>query len=371
MMDKQPLLTVVVPVYNGEKYIEETMRYIGNSEYKELEILVIDDGSTDQSGRVCREYQKQDERVRYIYMENTGIAGARNKGLELAGGEYICFCDQDDVTEPFMYKEILEKMLVQEAQIGMCSTGRSMEGRKSIYEKLEDGCYREEEIRSYLLYPLLFRGFDYPFVKRNNYLYGTIWKCIFNRSFLTEIGLEFKSFVNFEDDWLFVTEALTAAKTVVSCQAVGYYWRVNTASKSHKKYFEPELLKKFAALDRYVDGYLQRGNVEPEVLQEYQKTALCEHYAEGYKNAVYAAKMKRTYKRELREYLVKSGYKTTLECVSRLRGSAIRRKIMYLSLKYIGMEGTFFINRALLFLEEAAGQLQWFIRLERKWKMKG
>ena len=272
-MDKTPLLTVVVPVYNGEKYIEQTIRYIENSEYKQLEILLIDDGSTDRSGRLCQEYQKQDERIRYVHMENTGIVGARNKGLELAQGEYICFCDQDDVTEPFMYKEILVKMLAEEAQIGMCSTGRSMEGKRSIYEKLENGCYREEEVRSYLLYPLLFRGYEYPFVKRNNYLYGTIWKCVFNRSFLKENGLQFKSFVNFEDDWLFVTEALSAAKTVVSCQSVGYYWRVNAASESHKKHFEAELLKKFTALDAYVFGYLQAGGVEKTVLQEYKKIA--------------------------------------------------------------------------------------------------
>lgn len=370
-MDRLPLLTVVVPVYNGEKYIKQTIKYIGDSLYKQLEILVIDDGSTDQSGRLCQEYQRQDKRIRYVRTENTGIVGARNKGLELAKGEYICFCDQDDVTEPFMYKEILEKMLSEGAQIGMCSTGRSMGGKRSVYEKLEDNCYREEAVRSYLLYPLLFRGFDYPFVKRNNYLYGTVWKCIFNRSFLTENGLKFKRFVNFEDDWLFVTEALTAAKTVVSCQRIGYYWRVNAASESHKKHFEPDLLKKFSAMDAYVFGYLQAGNVEETVLQEYKKTAMCEHYAEAYKNAVCAAKQAKAYKRELKEYLVKSGYKTNLECVSGLHGSALRRKILYLSLKNIGIGAAFFINRCLLFTEACAGHLQWVIILERKWKMKG
>ena len=177
---KSPLLTVVVPVYNGERYLGETIEYILHSEYQNLELLLIDDGSTDKSSVICRQFQALDERVRVVQTENGGIVAARNKGLARAKGDYICFCDQDDIVEPFMYAYLLEKMVVCDAQIGMCSTGRMMDGKKSVYENLADGTYDREDIPEYLLYPLLFRGYEYPFVKQDNYLYGTIWKCIYN-----------------------------------------------------------------------------------------------------------------------------------------------------------------------------------------------
>ncbi len=369
-MVMNPLLTVVVPVYNGEKYIKKTIECILKSEYRELELLLIDDGSTDGSSSICQSCQMQDKRIRYVKTENQGIVRARNKGLELAEGEYVCFCDQDDFVEAFMYKEILAKILAESAQIGMCSTGKVLDGQKSIYEKLEDGVYAENEVLEYLLYPLLFRGYEYPYVKYNNYLYGTIWKCIFNRGFLSQQQMRFRSFVNFEDDWLFVTEALSAANKVVTINKAGYYWKVNEASKSHKPQFIPDMMVRYEAMDEYVIEYLKKRITDNEILEEYKKTAICEHYAEGYKNALYSGEYKKKYKKELKEFLLKSNYKKNLTCTKKLKSSAFRRKILYTSLGCIGINGTFLINRALVWIEENAGKIQWVTALERKTKMK-
>ena len=365
-----PLLTVVVPVYNGEKYIRKTMESILQSEYTEIELLLIDDGSTDGSSEICQKYQMRDRRIRYVRTENYGIVGARNKGLELAEGEYICFCDQDDFVESFMYKDILEKVFLESAQIGMCSTGKLLDGQKSIYEKLEDCVYIGNEVLEYLLYPLLFRGYEYSFVKHNNYLYGTIWKCIFNRKFLVQQRMKFRSFVNYEDDWLFVTEALAAADKVITISKAGYYWKVNEDSKSHKSQFVPDMMAKYEEMDAYVSGYLKKRITDNEILEEYKKIAICEHYAEAYKNALYSGEQKRKYKKELRAYLLKSDYKKNLTCTKKLKSSAFRRKMLYTSLGCIGITGTFLINRILVLLEENAGKIQWVTVLERKTKMK-
>ena len=101
-MKKEALLTVIIPVFNGEQFIRDTTGHILSSTYPELEVLLIDDGSTDDSGRICRSLQEQDGRIKYIYTENGGIAAARNKGLEAASGQYVCFCDQGDETRPDM-----------------------------------------------------------------------------------------------------------------------------------------------------------------------------------------------------------------------------------------------------------------------------
>lgn len=106
-----PLLTVVVPVYNGGEHIENTVKNILNTDYPPIELLLIDDGSTDDSSFLCRKLEASDKRLRYLRQENGGIAAARNKGLESAAGEYICFCDQDDLVEPFMYRKVVEHMI--------------------------------------------------------------------------------------------------------------------------------------------------------------------------------------------------------------------------------------------------------------------
>ena len=94
---EQPTLTAVIPLYNGENKIRETLDNILQIKDQPLELILIDDGSSDNSSMICREYEARDKRIRYIRQENQGIAASRNRGLELARGEYVCFWDQDDI----------------------------------------------------------------------------------------------------------------------------------------------------------------------------------------------------------------------------------------------------------------------------------
>lgn len=96
---KKNLITVVVPVYNAEKTINRCVDSILNQTYSNLELLLIDDGSTDRSGELCRQYADGDQRVRYYYQENSGVSSARNQGIDLAQGEYVSFVDSDDWLE--------------------------------------------------------------------------------------------------------------------------------------------------------------------------------------------------------------------------------------------------------------------------------
>ena len=126
-MTENKLLTVIVPVYNGEKYIEETAESILASDYRQIELILLDDGSTDGSGQICELLAGKDARVRYVRQENRGIVAARNRGIELAKGAYICFCDQDDIVSERMYAVLMEKIQADDAQSPMCSRGRLIE----------------------------------------------------------------------------------------------------------------------------------------------------------------------------------------------------------------------------------------------------
>ncbi len=93
MTDK---ISIIVPVYNVEKYLKECIESILSQTYKNIEIILIDDGSTDNSGKICDEYLKKDSRVKVIHKENGGLSDARNTGIEIASGKYIGFVDSDD-----------------------------------------------------------------------------------------------------------------------------------------------------------------------------------------------------------------------------------------------------------------------------------
>ncbi len=101
-------ISVIVPLYNVEQYLERSVSALRNQTYRNLEIILVDDGSTDQSGFMCDEFAKQDARIRVIHKENGGSSSARNRGLEAATGEYIAFSDSDDYAEPFLYEKLLD-----------------------------------------------------------------------------------------------------------------------------------------------------------------------------------------------------------------------------------------------------------------------
>lgn len=98
-MDKEALVSIIVPVYNVEKYIEMCLDSVINQTYKNIEILLIDDGSTDNSGNICDKWQKKDKRIKTFHKENGGLSSARNYGIDRAKGDYLTFIDSDDTLE--------------------------------------------------------------------------------------------------------------------------------------------------------------------------------------------------------------------------------------------------------------------------------
>ena len=114
------MISVIVPVYNAEKYLEEAVDSIINQTYKDIEILLIDDGSTDESGLLCDKIATYDERVKVFHKENGGEADARNYGIKKALGDYIGFVDADDIISPIMYEKMIEIQSNYNADIVIC-----------------------------------------------------------------------------------------------------------------------------------------------------------------------------------------------------------------------------------------------------------
>lgn len=114
------MISVIVAVYNIEKYIAKCIESIINQTYKDLEIILVDDGATDSSGQICEEYAKKDSRIKVIHRVNGGLSAARNTGIEWAHGDFIAFVDGDDWIEPTMYEEMINQALEKKADFVAC-----------------------------------------------------------------------------------------------------------------------------------------------------------------------------------------------------------------------------------------------------------
>ena len=136
MTDK---ISIIVPVYNVEKYLKECIESILSQTYKNIEIILIDDGSTDNSGKICDEYLKKDSRVKVIHKENGGLSDARNTGIEIASGKYIGFVDSDDYIAKDMYDFLYQNIKRENAEISGCNRFLVYENKIEIYGKKE--CY--------------------------------------------------------------------------------------------------------------------------------------------------------------------------------------------------------------------------------------
>ncbi len=122
MACQNELITIVVPVYNVEKYLDRCIRSIQAQTYKNLEIILIDDGSEDQCGEICDQYAESDERITVIHKENGGLSSARNAGIDIAAGCYIGFVDSDDYIHPDMYGILYDSMKRNDADIAVLRT---------------------------------------------------------------------------------------------------------------------------------------------------------------------------------------------------------------------------------------------------------
>ena len=119
-----PLISVIVPVYKVENYLDKCIDSIVNQTYNNLEIILVNDGSPDNCPQICDEWKEKDNRIKVIHKENGGVSSARNKGLEIATGSYIAFIDSDDWVEENYISSLYDAIVSNDAQVALCSYNR-------------------------------------------------------------------------------------------------------------------------------------------------------------------------------------------------------------------------------------------------------
>lgn len=221
-------ISIIIPVYNVEKYIARCLRSVQSQTFKNLEIICIDDGSADRSGAICDRFAAADSRFRVFHKPNGGAASARNMGLDHATGDYIGFVDGDDWIEPDMFEALFEKAVSLDAD--MCASGFIKEAYGKTYEYTDEHIEQErpfsgEQAVAYAFKRYLYKSFA-------NYNWSKLFKTeLINNQ--TEGNLRYDSSLKMCEDTLFFVEATIRARKVTYIAKAYYHYDQREDSLVH------------------------------------------------------------------------------------------------------------------------------------------
>lgn len=209
----QPMVSIIVPIYNAEQYLRRCVDSILNQEYTDYELLLVNDGSTDASGDICEEYGDQDPRVIVIQKENTGVSDSRNRALDRARGKYLQFLDSDDWITPDA-----TRLFVRAAEEYGCDMVIS-DFYRVVGERLspkgdieEEGVLTREEFAAHMM--------ENP----ADFYYGVLWNKLYRRDIVEEHKLRMDTDISWCEDFMFNLEYIRYAKVFYALHAPIYYY---------------------------------------------------------------------------------------------------------------------------------------------------
>lgn len=243
---KKGTVSLIVPVYNVEKYLRRCLESIKNQTYTNLQIIMVNDGSVDNSGSICKEYADSDSRFIYIEQENKGVSGARNTALNHADGEYLCFIDADDEFTEYTVSERVKN-------IGKCDMIITQ------FSKIdEDGniisngsVETAAECSSQGAISFVIRVLEYGYQ-------GNICSKLFKTEIIKKNNIRFDEDIYYNEDRLFIIRYLLCCSSVVIKPIVSYLYRIRNISAMGalmelKKNYNAKMLTEITAFERIID----------------------------------------------------------------------------------------------------------------------
>lgn len=207
-----PLISVIIPVYGVEKYIAQCLESVINQTYANLEIIVINDGTKDRSAEIAKEYAKKDSRIKVYDFENGGLSVARNRGLDIATGEYISYIDSDDWIDSKMYDTLLKLALQNDADMVKCGVIETGEVKNNEFNFSKFHVISNDENH---------KAFKY-------YFQGMLWTIVCNGLYKKELAKKVLFPVNVvHEDNYSSGMFLYFVKRILTIPFYGYYYRIN------------------------------------------------------------------------------------------------------------------------------------------------
>lgn len=219
----EPLVSIIVPVYNGEKVIERCIRSLVGQTYENIEIIVLNDGSKDHTMQILNKYEKLDSRVRVIDKPNSGVSDTRNQGLQLATGDYVQFVDSDDWLPNDATQQLVEGMQ-QNCEMVICDYNRVVDNNIIVKGHIpEEGPISRTEFALYMM------------KAPANYYYGVLWNKMFRMDIIRKNELDFPQEIDWCEDLRFNLEYLQYVKQVYVLQKPLYYYVLTRGSLAQSR----------------------------------------------------------------------------------------------------------------------------------------
>lgn len=208
-----PLVSIIVPVYNSEKTLSRCIDSILNQTYREFELILLDDGSTDASGQICDTYAEKDARIRAVHKENSGVSDTRNQGISMARGEYLQFLDSDDWITPEATGLFVRTATETQCDMVIADFYRVIGERVS-----QKGAIEEDGLMDRVAYAtnMMQRPADF--------YYGVLWNKFYKRSIIEEHQLKMDSSISWCEDFIFNLEYIRHVQSIYALKVPIYYY---------------------------------------------------------------------------------------------------------------------------------------------------
>lgn len=217
---KTPLISIIIPIYNCSNYLVRCLESVKNQTYSHLEILLIDDGSTDESGRIGEEYAAKDSRFQIFHQKNQGVSRARNFGLGIFQGEYLAFLDADDFIEEQYIERLYFALTCCKTKLAVCSAFDCRQESISEY-------HYEKNVE-----PVRIDMADYDYTKP--YAHKVVWGALYEKSLVKDLCFDTEIFLG--EDSLFFAEVLNRCEDIAFLEEKRYVYMLYKSSASHGNY---------------------------------------------------------------------------------------------------------------------------------------
>ncbi|WP_373260060.1 glycosyltransferase family 2 protein [Phocaeicola vulgatus] len=233
----QPIITIIIPIYKAENCIKRCIDSIINQTFTSFELLLINDGSPDSSGKICDEYAQTDQRIKVFHKKNGGVSSARNLGIQKSNGNFICFIDSDDWIEPYHLEALYQTY--QTYHCDLIINGYAKEKKNSKTIQVHTGIYTTKEIPNGITE-----------LKRNQLL-GYPWNKLFKKDIIEQYNIKFDHSITLREDEIFVLQYLTHCNSIQCTDSISYHYIELENSLSKKKHSYCSLKKAVELIKQY------------------------------------------------------------------------------------------------------------------------
>lgn len=228
-MHGNPLLSIIVPVYNTEKYLNRCLDSILAQDFTDYELILVDDGSTDESGTICDRYAADYPQVHCLHQPNGGHTSARQSGVRISRGQYIAFADSDDWVSPVMYSNMCRAARETNADIVHCDFTAVMPHKTKVCSvPFPSGFYDKQQLTKTVYPGMIYFGTYFVFGIAPN-----LWNKLFRRNILEKYLFRLPHDIVVGEDGPITYACMLEASSVYFCKEAYYYYRSNTSSVSH------------------------------------------------------------------------------------------------------------------------------------------